>query len=225
MIYYFPGFFNPKLIVNGSIVKEHGLLLESDGWVSALLDKDMPIYFKKEDVMKDGLMTLGLDKIKSQNISMAPRPPVLSFCNVQDFGELYSDNFDFETSVKNDYHGESSACQMTNIYLLCKGTAINIPLCSKGCESALNFFFTSYEVSGKKQDLSKFGVDFNSFVKVRILSKADQAKIFLNDALAYVVDHSITRSQIIGIDIAFEGTGSVDYVKLKNDKVNFNEEF
>jgi hypothetical protein len=225
MIYYFPGFFNAKLIVNGQIVKENGLLIKSHGWVAALLDKDIPIYFKKEDVMKDGKMSLSIDKIKYQNVSLAPNAPVLSFCNVQDFGALYSDDFEFETAVKNDYRAESSACQATDIYLLCKGTAIHIPLCSKGCESALNFFFTSYEVSGKKNDLSAFGVDFNSFVKVRIKSKGGKAKIFINDNLAYMVDHGITRSQVIGIDIAFRGTGSVDYVKLKNEKVRFEDEF
>jgi len=225
LIYYFPGYFNPKLIVNGTIVKEHGLLIKSNGWITALMDKDTPIYFKKEDVIKGGKMALSIDRIKSQNIALAPTPPVLSFCNVQDFGELYSDDFDFETSVKNEYRGEASVCQMTNIYLLCKGTAINIPLCSKGCESALNFFFTTHEVSGKKNDLSQFGVNFSSFVKVRIHSKAGKAKIYLNDKLAYAVNEGITRAQIIGIDITFHGTGSVDYVKLGNGKVNFDDEF
>jgi hypothetical protein len=127
--------------------------------------------------------------------------------------------------VRNDYRSEASACQLTNIYLLCKGTAINIPLCSKGCESALNFYFTSHEVSGKKKDLSAFGVDFSSFVKIRILSKEGKANVFINNKLAYIVDQGITRSQIIGIDIAFQGTGSVDYVKLQNQKVKFDEEF
>jgi hypothetical protein len=225
MIYYFPGYFNPKLIVKGNVVKEHGLLIKSNGWITALLDKDIPVYFKKDDVMKEGKMSLPADKIKSQNISMAPKPPVLSFCNVQDFGELYTDDFEFETSVRNDYRSESSVCQVTNIYLLCKGTAINIPLSSKGCESALNFYFTSHEVSGKKNDLSAFGVDFGSFVKVKIRSKDGKANVLINDKLAYVVEQGITRSQIIGIDIAFQGTGSVDYVRLQNQKVKFDDEF
>jgi hypothetical protein len=225
MIYYFPGYFNPKLIVNGRIVKEHGLLVKSKGWVAALLENKLPVYFNKQDVMKAGKMGLSIDKIETQNISLAPKAPILSFCNVQDFGDLYTDDFEFETAVKNEYRAESSVCQISDIYLLCKGTAIHIPLCTKGCESALNFFFTSYEVSGKKADLSAFGVDFNKFVKVKIQSKAGKAKIFLNDKLAYAVDHGIMRAQIIGVDIAFQGTGSVDYVRLGNNKQHFVDEF
>lgn len=225
LIYYFPGYFNPKLIVDGQIVKEHGLLVKSDGWVTAFITKPMPIYFKNQDVMTDGKMALPLDKIKAQNISLTPQAPLLSYCNVQDFGEIYSDNFTFETSVRNDYKEGSSVCQLTNIYLLCEGTAICIPLCAKGCESALNFFFTNYKASGKEKDLSNFGVDFNNFIKVRVEAVNGKARIFLDNKLAFQVDQGIGKDKIIGIDYVFQGTGAVDYVRLSNQKVKFDDEF
>jgi hypothetical protein len=39
------------------------------------------------------------------------------------------------------------------------------------------------------------------------------------------VNKDISRSKIIGIDFVFQGTGSVDYVKLTNGKVSFDDEF
>jgi len=225
LIYYFPGYFKPKLIVNGRIVKEHNLLVKSDGWLAAFIVKPMPIYFKKQDFIANGKMGLPVDKIKAQDISLTPQAPLLSYCNVQDFGEIYTDNFNFETSLRNDYKEGSSVCQLTNIYLLCEGTAVGIPLCAKGCESSLNFFFTNYNVSGKQTDLSNFGVDFNSYVKVRVESANGRAKIFLDNKLAYEVKQEIAHSKIIGVDFVFQGTGSVDYVRLSNQKVNFDDEF
>lgn len=225
LIYYYPGYFKPKLIVDGQIVKEHSLLIRSDGWMSAIMSSPMPVYFKKSVFLVNGKMSLPVTKIKEQNINLTPQAPQVSFINVQDFGEIYSDNFVFETSLRNDYQEGSSVCQMTNIYLLCEGTAINIPLCAKGCESALNFFFTDYKISGKKKDLSGFGVDFNSFVKVRVEAAKGKARIFINDKLACEVDHDISKVKIIGIDYVFQGTGSVDYVKLSNREVNFDDEF
>jgi hypothetical protein len=144
---------------------------------------------------------------------------------VQEFGQIYTDNFIFETSLRNDYHEGSSVYQTTNIYLLCEGTAVGIPLCAKGCTSAINFFFTDFSVSGKEQDLSCFGVDFNNFVKLKIEARNGKASIFLNDKLCYEVDHGIITSKIIGIDFVFQGTGTVDYVKLSNSKVSFDDEF
>jgi hypothetical protein len=225
LIYYFPGFFEPKLVVDNQVVKEHNLLIKSDGWLIAVAASPMPVYFKKEDAIANGKMALPIDKIKAQNISITPQAPLLSYCNVQDFGEIYSDNFIFETSLRNDYREGSSVCQMTNIYLLCEGTAVGIPLCAKGCESAINFFFTGFKVSGKQQDLSCFGFNFNNLVKVKIESINGKAKIFLNDKFSYEVDHDISKSKIIGIDFVFQGTGTVDYVKLTNNKVSFEDGF
>ena len=225
LIYYMPGFFQPKLVVGDQIVKEDDLLIRSDGWLTTMETSAMPIYFRKEDVISNGKMSLSIDKIKAENISLMPQAPILSYTNVQDFGEIYTNDFVFESSIRNDYRDGSSVCQMTNIYLLCEGTAVSIPLCAKGCESAINFFFTNHTVSGKQKDLSAFGVSFNDFVKVKIESSNGIAKIFFNDKLVYIVDRDIIKSKIIGIDFTFQGTGSVDYVKLFNKNVSFEDAF
>ncbi|MHA4807129.1 hypothetical protein ACX0G9_03435 [Flavitalea flava] len=224
LIYYYPGFFNPKLVVNDQIVKELDLLIRSDGWVTAMAASPVPVYFNKKDVVSNGKMSLPIEKIKAQNVPLTPQAPLLSYCNVPDLGEIYTDDFVFETFLRNDYREGSSVCQMSNIYLLCEGTAVGIPLCAKGCESAINFFFTDYKISGKEKDLSAFGVDFNNFVKVRVESANGKASIFLNGKFVLQADH-ITRSKIIGIDFVFQGTGSVDYVRLSNKKVSFDDEF
>ncbi|MGZ3766178.1 MAG: hypothetical protein ACXVB0_01680 [Mucilaginibacter sp.] len=225
LIYYYPGFFQPKLIVGGRVAKEYDLLIPSNGWVTAIMHSPIPVYFKKQDVINNGYMSLSTEKIKAEHVLLNPDVPSLSYCNVKDFGPIYSDDFEFETSVRNDFREGSSVCQLTNIYLLCQGTAINIPLCSRGCESSLNFFFTDYSVSGKQRDLSGFGVDFKDFVKIKVNSSKGKAYVYLNNQLVYTVNQGITHSKIIGIDYVFQGTGSVDYVKLKNKSVSFDDEF
>jgi len=225
LLYFFPGFFKPKLIVNNQIVKEHNLLIPSDGWLTAVETSPVPVYFKKEDAIANGKLSLSLDKIKSQNINLTPQAPMVVYSNVKDFGEIYSDDFVFEASLKNDYREGSSACQTTNIYLLCEGTAIGIPLCAKGCISGISLMFAGFNVSGKDQDLSSFGVDFSEFVKVRIESANGKATIFLNDKPAYEVDHDISKAKIVGIDFIFQGAGTVDYVKLSNEKTAYEDGF
>src|ERR1700733_4628225 len=96
LIYYMPGFFQPKLIVGDQVVKEDDLLIRSDGWLTTMEASPMPIYFKKEDVISNGKMSLPIDKIKAESISLVPQAPVLSYTNVQDFGEIYTNDFVFE---------------------------------------------------------------------------------------------------------------------------------
>ncbi len=223
-IYYFPDFYKAKLIIGNEIVKEHELFIKSDGWLTAVDVTPVPVYFKKEDAIANGLLSLTIEKIKSQNIKLQPDIRTAIYGNVQDFGEIYTDEFVFETSVRNDYREGSSVCQKTNIYLLADDAVTGIPLCAKGCVSDIDFYFSGTHLSGKKKDLSVFGTDFSDFVKVRIESEKGKGKNFLDDVLTYEVNAG-KRAKIIGIYFLFEGTGSVDYVKLGNDKVVFEDQF
>jgi hypothetical protein len=224
-IYYFPGYFQAKLVVGNQVVKEHDLLITSDGWLTLVEHQPTPIYFPKGDAMSNGRLSLSVEKIKAQNITLGPNPPRVLYSNVRDFGEIYSDDFEFEASLKNDYKEGSAICQQTNIYLQCEGPAIAIPLCAKGCVSDIDLLFTDYYVSGKKENLSAFGVGFDDFVKVRIRSLKGKADIFINDKLAYQVTSQIIRSKIVALFFRFQGTGSVDYVTLSNGKVNYRDDF
>jgi hypothetical protein len=224
-VYYYPDFYHATLQVHNKTVKSQNLLIKSNGWLPLIMKDPVPVYFSKEEAISGGKISLSLDQIKQKNIPMQPEPPTVMFSNVNDFGEIYSDHFTFETSLKNDYAEGSSVCQLTHVYILCEGTAIWVPLVAKGCVSTVDLFFTYYYTSGTREDLSNFGVDFKDYVKLRIESDSGRAKIFVNDKLAYTVPRHIIRSKIIGFDFAFQGTGSVDYVTLTNGKVSYKENF
>lgn len=224
-IYYYPDFYHATLQVHNKVVKSQNLLIKSNGWLPMIMQSPVPVYFSKEEAISGGKMSLSLDQIKQKNIPLQPEPPTVMFSNVNDFGEIYSDHFVFETSLKNDYAEGSSVCQLTHVYILCEGTAIWVPLVSKGCVSTVDLFFTYFYTSGTREDLSNFGVDFKDWVKLRIESDSGRAKIFVNDKLAYTVPRHIIRSKIIGFDFAFQGTGSIDYVSLTNGKVSYKDDF
>jgi hypothetical protein len=226
-IYYFPDWFRAKLIVGDKVVKEHDLFITSDGWLPLVAHKPVPVYFDKEDAIHDGKMSLSADQIRSRNISFHPEAPLVVYSNVRDYGPVFTDDFIFETSLKNDFREGSSACQKTNVYLLCEcdGTAVGIPLCSKGCVSGVDLIFPGFYAQGKQKDLSTFGVSFENFVKLRIESADGAVKVFIDERLAYAHNEPVVRAKIIGIDIVFEGTGTVEYVKLANDSVTFEDNF
>jgi hypothetical protein len=224
-IYYLPDYYKAKLIVGGKIVSMHRLLIKSNGWLPIVMQDPVPVYFNRQDAIRDGKFGLSAEQIQSRNIKMQPSPPYVLYSNVTDFGEIYSNDFTFETSVRNDYREGAAACQNSDIYILCEGTAIAIPLCAKGCVSNLDLLFTGFFASGRQEDLSAFGVDFSSFVKVKVVSKDGKAVIYINDKPVYTVSKDIIKSKIIGFDFNFQGTGSIDYVKLTNGKVKYDDDF
>jgi len=224
-IYYYPEYYHAKLIVGNKIVKQHDLMIKTDGWTPIIAHSPTPVYLDKKELIKNGVMRVSAEQVKAHNIALEPEPPKILICNAPDFGEIYTDDFTLETSLKSDYKEGSAICQLTRIYILCKESGIWIPLCSKGCESQLDLLFTSYFKSGKQQDMSGLGVDFSKFVKLKVESKNGKAVIYVDDKPVYTIAGPVFKTKIVGIDFEFMGGGSVDYVRLHNDKVKYDDEF
>ncbi len=224
-IYYYPNSFAAKLIVGDQVVKEHNLLIRSNGWMAAIRQKPAPVYFSLTEVKNAGKLEIKSSQVRSKNVKQEPVPAAVMFANVGDFGEIYSDNFVFETSVKNTYTEGAGACQNSTIFLYCIGTVIKVPLCSKGCISDTDIIFTDYYSEGKKEDLSAFGVDFSDFVKLKIESAEGWARIFINDKLSYSINKNIKKAKIVGISCRFAGAGAIDFVTMSNGKVVYRDDF
>jgi hypothetical protein len=226
-IYYYPGFFQAKLLAGKKIVKEHDIFIQTDGWLPLIEQDPVPVYFKKEEAVVNGKLTLSLAKIKSQNVHLEPSVPYVYYANVREFGDLKSDNFIFETSVRNDFREGSGVCQKSEIRILTEGSMVSIPLSAKGCISENNLFCLGHYIKGNENDLSGFGVDFNHFVKLRLEIMGGKARFFVDDKMVYQLDGMMSGSKIKGIIFRFQGTGSVDWVKLsKGDgKMEYEEEF
>ncbi|MBA4852224.1 hypothetical protein [Emticicia sp. BO119] len=226
-VYYYPGSFQAKLVVGNEVVQEHNLFIQTDGWLPMISQKPVPVYFKQQEAINNGKLGLSVEQIQTQNISLKPTAPVVEYANLKDFGDIKTDNFILETSVKNTYREGASVCQYTEIGLLCEGTAIMIRLSAKGCISENNLYFIDHNISGKEHDLSKFGTDFKDFVKVRCESVNGKVKVFIDNQLAYEFPYRSPISKIMGITYRFHGAGLVDNVKITkgNGKIVFEDNF
>jgi hypothetical protein len=233
-IYYIPGFFEAKLVVNGQIVKEHNLLITTNGWLplveqprsaGALREGEpgTPVYFKQEDAIHDGVLSLPVEKLEQTNINMQPNPPWTAFYYVRDFGGLMSDDMVFETSLRNDYSEGANACQYVEIRLQFEGPAVLIPLSAKGCVSNIGIADTD----GTQRGLSAFGSDFKDWVNVKCVIKEKVAEIFVNNQSAIKLRVTGGRAKMVEVGYRFQGTGSVDFLKLTDNsgKVFYEEDF
>ncbi|HWA35978.1 MAG TPA: hypothetical protein VG737_17675, partial [Cyclobacteriaceae bacterium] len=222
-IYYYPGFFQAKLVVNEKIVKEHNLFIKTNGWISCIEQKPVPVYFPEKNAKHDGALKLTVENFSASNIPMQPQTPWTSFYNVRDFGDLSSDDFIFETEVRNDYKEGSAVCQFTQIHVLMEGATMVVPLSIKGCVGELNLMGTD----GKQADLSGLGVDFDNWVKVKLVFMDRRASIFINDKEAFKLDANMTPVKVVGIAYRFQGTGSINYARLSTStgKIVYDENF
>lgn len=214
-VYYRPGFYKAKLLVNNQVVKEHPLLIPSDGWLGLIEQKGVPVYLDSIDFIKGNGLEVSESVIHKMNIALNPEPPVLQFYNIGNFQPVPLNDFSYEAEVKNDYSQGAAACQLINVCLITDDVPIIIPLSAIGCISELNLLDGVGFVSGKSTDLSGFGANLSEWVKVSCRSTMGRLQYYLDGKLAYESQLPAKKSNIIGVRFTFQGTASVRHIQLQ----------
>ena len=220
-IYYNPGYFDAKLIVNNKIVKRHGVLIPSEGWLALLETNNAPIYLKPSEFKSKKGVSVLPELIKSYNLDVPISNTVVNYYWIEDFKELKVDDFEMETSFKNIPFQNYRSCQKSDLIIYCQGEVILIPLSIKGCVADLNLHLLDKSINGNRNNLSNFGVDFSSWVNVKCVSKGGTLTIYVNDKVAYEAPFEGRTNKIYGIKYRFEGTGAISKLKISNSKKVF----
>lgn len=219
-IYYTPGYFRAKLIIGEQIVKEHDLMVASDGWLAlAEQESGVPVYFKKEESEKDSAIVVDEALLAAYHLPLQPSPPTLRIYNIQDLG-IKNDHFTFETSLKSEYHRGTAACQRVEILIHCKNDMIMIPLCAKGCVGDLVLVAAGAVAKSSNANLSGFGCDLSQWVKLKVEAKNKQVNFFVNGEKAYSLTFSAEPADIVGVQYRFQGTAAVKDTRfIKDDRI------
>ncbi|RNL92272.1 hypothetical protein ED312_03675 [Sinomicrobium pectinilyticum] len=220
-IYYNPGYFDAKLVVNNQIVKRHGILIPSNGWFALMETDNEPLYFKPAEFKTRKGVVVSPELIRSYNSNTSISNTVVNYYWVEDFKDLKADDFQIETSLRNIPVQNYGSCRKSEIIVYCEGEVIIIPLSVKGCIANLNLHLLDRTVSGTRNDLSDFGVDFSSPVNVKCVSKDGTITIFVNSKVAYKTSFEGKTNKIYGIKYRFEGTGIISGLKISNSKKVF----
>ena len=224
-IYYFPGYFKAKLLVDGKIITEHDLFIKSNGWLGTVDYEPVPKYLYSQDLINNGMSFSSaiINEIKSSE-----EPLVSSFHYVKSFEDLSADNFSLKTSIKNVYNDKWAVCQTTRIVILGTSGALIIPFSIPGCVSDIGLLLNDVFLSGKKQDLSAFGIDISNYRDIEISVKQKQIKVLVDGIVVYSGSYNESVGNLVGIRYRFLGAGEVIYLNITDESKNeviINEDF
>ncbi|HKK12130.1 MAG TPA: hypothetical protein VJ945_04825, partial [Flavobacteriaceae bacterium] len=224
-IYYYPGYFNAKLLVDGTIVKEHDLFIKSNGWLATVDYKPVPKYVTQDRIFNDNmaLPTEVLNDIKSSE-----KPLWASFHFVKDFGTVSGDNFSLKTSIKNVFNDTWAVCQTVQLIILGTKGAHVIPFTIPGCVSDIDLMLNEVYLEGKEHDLSAFGVDFTTQKAIEIQLNDKQLKVFVNGTEVYSNAYNESIGRLVGLRYHFLGAIEVSHLEITDratKNVILNEDF
>lgn len=216
-VYYRPGFYHAKLLVNNKIVKERLLMIPTTGWLGLIEHQPVPVYLDSTKFISKDALSAPISVMAENNISLGPEPPAVSYFNVGNFEPVPLKDFSFSAEIRDDYHSGTAPCQYVQITLFTDNTPVVIFLSAKGCISNLVLLNGRFYESGKNNDLSGFGTDLSKWVKVSCHSAGKKIQYLVNDKLVYESELPLYNENIVGMGLGFQGTGSAKNIELSKD--------
>ncbi|MEL6676816.1 MAG: hypothetical protein AAFR61_31700 [Bacteroidota bacterium] len=215
-IYYRPGQFKAKLVVDSQIVAEDDVLIPTENWLGVVEQDPVPLYLPNEVVNRGTDIAITQDALKPYDVDPQQEDITTCLYKVSDFEDLYTDDFSFEIEVRHTLDQPRRRCKGVEIYLIFDGSAISIPLANKGCVANLNVMTFEGFVSGKNADLSAFGVDMEAWQQVQMVSQNGKLEVFLNGQSVYQMAVPSPALAIKGISVYFDGTGMIRKARFRN---------
>jgi hypothetical protein len=214
-IYYNPGYFIAKLIVDKHVKKTTSVFIKTKGWKGILDHQPIPVYLSSDEIKEDGFMGVNAKLMQQKLGTPVFNNTWIKFANIREFPGINADNFSMDCTLRNTSTPGQSACAKADLTILGNGTAIVIPIVNKGCISDMGILTGETWVGGKDHDLSAFGTDMSQFQNLRCTVKNHYLKIYLNNKQIFEFKQEHTMGRIVGIRFEFEGPGEVKNYKLE----------
>lgn len=210
-IYYYPGYFKAKLLVDKQIIKQHDLFLRSNGWIGTIEYAPIPKYYKPTS---DQSAILQFPSELEEEVMTSEKPLTTSYHYINDLGNISGDNFVLNAQLHSTYTEKWAICQSSQIYIIGTDGAMIIPFSKLGCSSDNNLMLNDIYKSGKENDLSVFGVDLSVSTQIQLVNEDQTLSIFIEGKKVHSQSYLETMGKFVGLRFKFEGIGEVEHFEL-----------
>lgn len=219
-IYYRPGFFRATLRVDTFVMESHSLLIGTEGWLGLVENEPVPVYLKPSEFLQDSLMRLPPSVYTQKAPAGKAEPPKTRFYNVGNFDPVPVGRLNFSADVRNDWGEGNGACRSSKVWLITDDGvgAILFPYAMKGCVSDLAVGCVDHGASGRRTDLSGFGLDSAGWAHLACRSDGREMTYWVNGHLAWRTPLPAIASRVVGVEFVFVGTGSVRKVRIADNE-------
>ncbi|MEL6255534.1 MAG: hypothetical protein AAFR87_26245, partial [Bacteroidota bacterium] len=189
--YYYPGFYQAKLILNDKILLEKDLHIPSNGWMGTIDKEPIPVYLEREEMLSDSSLGIRRRHLLDAGFELTESIPIAEMHFVKEFEDLSASNFRFETEFRHSLKEGEAICQKGRVHLICSRGPIIMPFSIKGCVSELELFLPGELLEGSSTDLSGFGREVSQWTKMEIEMKDRQIQVWINGE--QVFEHKLIR--------------------------------
>ncbi len=229
--YGYPGYFSADLQTRKEVLTEPvKVFIPTRGWQALchyfeneLIDRYYPIPL--QDNTKDGIFHGSRKNIVSLGID-STKIIVVRIDNYQKTNKP-GDSFVLQSRFKNDSFWSAIRC--FSAYFSVQGTKgkILIKFVGEGCSNYSEYVLGERKTSGSVTDLSCFTVNLQQWSEIEIRNNNKNVSVSIADSVVFDNVYSQSIGEILGTTVMFHGSGSLDYIYLKDlqDNSVFIEDF
>ncbi len=210
-IYYYPGFYRAKLMIGEQVLREHDLQINTEGWLG-LVEADwgqQPLYFKPSDIISAQTVRVTGQLLAKYGVKWGSSKSKIVLVNQQAIQGIRTNAFDFETEVKSLDDSGSDACQRVEVVLQAKNDLLVVPLVEPGCIGDIYVAAYGYYASSRKADLRGFSCHPTRWNQLRVSCRSGLVTFFLNQRAVYQARIKNRPTEIIGVQVRFNGPGAL----------------
>ena len=228
--YQFPGVFKPKLFLEGRVISDDILVhVKTEGWyalgTSPNLTEDRRLYPVPNSVLYKPEGYLHLSASDFQKIGMdSTAITMLRLYNYLETG-IDGDNFQMKLRLKNAEFWPGVQCNSPVVVVKGRNGTLQQYFPKPGCSFWVETIVSEKKISGRHHDMSAFCVDLSHWGEIQIINEDKHVSFLLDGKLLGGFDYTIPLGEILGIEVRFFGTGFLDYFRLSNNDLLYQDEF
>lgn len=222
--YYYPDYYriilftrkHPNLAeANVIILSKEWLLKTSGGKYGPIITprtENGMLYIKPSDISKQDIDT-------TQYFQSA-------FFYFKDFG-LNLDDCKIIFRLKNDVVKTTYYCNFNKLIIYGKNKKIKLNITDKRCTNRSFVNISDRAYNGATHNLEQLGHNLDQWINLEVKVKNQKALFSINDTLVFEGDYGDLLGDLVGLDILFNSTGKIDFIKAydENDSLKYFEDF
>ncbi len=216
-IYYYPGYYKAKLVLDKEVVSEQDLYIKTNGWLGIIQKEPVPYYLTAEKIVDSNIISIKEKDLIEAGFDLKNEIPITTINLVEEIDSVEGNNFELQASFKQTYSQGEAICQKTALIILCSNGYFHIPFSIKGCVNELRMYIPDKQISAKDRDLGNLGIVDSNIIDLDLKVTQGIFDLAINSISAFQDTLTTNPGKIVGVKFGFHGTGEVYSFKLSSE--------
>lgn len=220
-IYYYPGYYKAKLVLDQTVVAQQDLYIKSGGWLGIINKNPVPHYLDLKTIARGNVLEITASDLNQAGFDLRNEVPYTTIDLVEEFEGIQGNNFQLQAAFKQTYPLGPAVCQKSALMILCSDGYFMIPFSIKGCVSELQMNIPEKVIRARDHDLQALGLEYPGFVQVDLEVLQGEFDLTINNDQHFSDSLTMDPGKIVGVKFAFHGSGVLKSFELKSDQHHY----